>query len=287
MENVEKLINLLELEKIEENLFRGNNYQAPWKRVFGGQVLSQALYAAQQTVPEDRCAHSMHGYFILPGDISQPIIYDVERTRDGGSFTTRRVRAIQKGQAIFSMSCSFQKEQEGYEHQVPMPQVPPPDDLLPDYEQAQTWEATVPEFYRQILVDRPIEFRPVEQFNPFNTTNQKPQRYIWLKAKGQVSASKILHQAILAYASDYNLLATALLPHLGDVSPFDMQMATLDHGMWFHQDFDVNGWLLYALDSPSASNTRGFTRGNIFTQEGKLIASVVQEGLIRKRRKKE
>ena len=286
MQTVEELSNLLNLERLDANLFRGNNYQTPWGIVFGGQVLAQSLNAARRTVPEDRCVHSMHAYFILPGDLSLPIIYDVERIRDGGSFTTRRVVAIQKGRPIFNMAASFQLEQEGLDHQITMPNVPPPEALLTDKELAETWKKEAPDAYRRYQAPRPIEFRPVEQFHPLDKVSQPPFRHVWMRATGSMLDLKALHCEALAYASDYNLLGTSVLPHRDIVEPNELQYASIDHAMWFHRDFRMDDWLLYALDSPSASGTRGFNRGSIFTKEGKLVASVVQEGLIRKRRKK-
>jgi acyl-CoA thioesterase II len=283
MDNVQELTDLLTLEKIEENIFRGENYQAPWKRVFGGQVLAQALQACYQTVPEGRLVHSMHAYFILAGDINQPIIYDVDRIRDGGSFTTRRVVAIQKGAAIFSMGASFQSVQEGMEHQISMPNVPMPDTLVSDEKLAEVFKDAAPEIYRSLTFPRPLEFRPVEKLNPLSRRGYPPFRHVWIRSKGTLPDDIRLHQAILAYASDYNLLTTATLPHWEQVKPNELFLASLDHAMWFHRTFRIDEWLLYALDSPSASNARGFTRGNVFTQDGQLVASVVQEGLIRKR----
>ena len=289
MKNAKELTQLLTLERIEENIFRGQNFMAPWGQVFGGQVLGQALHAAQQTVPADRIAHSMHAYFILGGDINVPIIYDVERIRDGGSFTTRRVVAIQKGRPIFNMAASFQLEQEGFDHQIKMPKVPQPEELKTDQQLIESWSKEAPkafEYLKRFRFNRPIEFRPVEQFNPLERKKHKPFKHIWLKAKGRMSRkNKPMHRQMLAYASDYNLLTTTLLPHRKQFQPGGLQLASLDHGMWFFRDFRMDDWLLYALDSPSASNARWFTRGNIFTKDGKLVASVVQEGLIRKRRK--
>lgn len=284
METAQELQQLLQLERIEENIFRGQNYQAPWKRVFGGQVLAQSLHAAYQTVPDDRFAHSMHAYFILSGDINVPIIYDVDRSRDGGSFTTRRVTAIQKGRPIFVMASSFQLQQEGMEHQISMPNVPPPEVLLPDHKLAEAYKEEMPEVYRRYQLPRPIEFRPVEKFDPRKPKKQRPFRHVWIKAKGNLPDNKRLHQQILCYASDYNLLGTAMLPHQHVINSSEVFFASLDHAMWFHRDFRMDEWLLYALDSPSASNARGFTRGNIFSQDGRLVASVVQEGLMRKKR---
>ncbi|MEM7029497.1 MAG: acyl-CoA thioesterase II [Chloroflexota bacterium] len=285
METIQELAVLLDLERIEADIFRGQNYKAPWKRVFGGQPLAQSLHAAYQTVPEGRFAHSMHAYFILPGDIEVPIVYEVHRIRDGGSFTTRRVVAIQKGQAIFSMSASFQKEEEGLDHQIAMPNVPPPENLITDQELAESYREKAPKLYKRAQTPRPIEFRPVEKLDWLNPHKHQPLKHTWIKAKGTLPDDKQLHHTTLAYASDFTLLSTALLPHWDQVEPNGLIMASIDHGMWFHRDFRMDEWLLYAMDSPSASNARGFNRGSIFTRDGNLVASVVQEGLMRKRRK--
>ncbi len=284
METAEELVELLNLEKIDQDIFRGQNYQTPWKRVFGGQVLAQALFAAYQTTPKDRILHSMHGYFILAGDISQPIIYEVDRIRDGGSFNTRRVNAIQNGKAIFSLGASFQTMQEGFDHQITMPNVPPPEALLSETALLETLKDKAPEYYKSFAHPRPLEFRPVEKVNPLHPQKHQPFRHVWIKANGILPDDLKLHQIILAYASDYNLLGTATLPHLDTFSYNNFFMASLDHAMWFHRDFKIDDWILYAIDSPSSSNSRGFTRGNFFTQDGKLVASVVQEGLIRDKR---
>ncbi len=283
MKDVNELIKHIELEQLDSLLFRGFNENIGSPNVFGGQVLAQALNAAIRTVPEDRFTHSLHAYFVLPGNLDLPIIYEVDKIRDGGSFTTRNIKAIQKGRAIFHMSASFQLLQEGYDHQVEMPEgIKPPDQLFSWDDIATKFKDFLPEYHKKFLDrPRPIDFKPVEMDNPLEKKKKKPYRHVWLKAKGEVPQDRVIQQQILAYASDYNLLATALLPH-GDVATFsNVQMANLDHAMWFHRDFDINDWLLYALDSPSASNTRGFTRGNIFSRDGKLVASVVQEGLMR------
>jgi len=285
MQSIEQLIDLLTLEGIEENIFRGQNYLAPWKRVFGGQVLAQALHAAYNTVPEDRFAHSLHAYFILAGDIEHPIVYDVDRIRDGGSFTTRRVVAIQKGRPIFNAAASFQLKQEGLDHQIRMPNVPPPEVLISDEQLLSHLKESAPELHRRFYQERPIEFRQVERLDPVKPKKSRPFRHVWFKAKGKLPDQIRIHQEVLAYASDYNLLITASLPHLEKVKRQDLFFASLDHAMWFHREFRADEWLLYALDSPSSSNSRGFTRGNIFNREGDLVASVVQEGLIRSKRK--
>lgn len=284
MNSTEELTSLLQLEKIEENIFRGQNYMAPWKRVFGGQVLAQSIHAAHQTVPEDRVLHSMHAYFLLTGDINVPIVYDVDRSRDGGSFTTRRVVAIQKGKPIFITAASFQKKKEGFDHQIDAPAVPGPEDLKTDIELISHLEDKAPDLYKRFNHERPIEFRPVEVHDPLNPKRSEPFRHVWLKAKGKLGDDLRVHQEVLTYASDYNLLGTAILPHRDKLENKEMFFASLDHALWFHRPFRADEWLLYQLDSPSASNARGFTRGNIFSRDGALVASVVQEGLMAVRR---
>jgi acyl-CoA thioesterase-2 len=288
MKTVEELVNLLTLKQLDESYFEGQNYQTPWRRVFGGQVLGQSLHAAYQTIPTDRIAHSLHGYFILAGDVDIPIVYEVDTIRDGGSFSTRRVVARQEGKTIFIMAASFQLQQEGFDHQITMPNVLPPEVLLPDYEQAESFREEHPELYRRLTIIHPnaIEFRPVERFNPKESTSGQPYRHVWIKATEQVELSLPIQQQMLAYASDYNLLGTAAIPHLHLTDYNKLFFASLDHAMYFHRDFRIDDWLLYALDSPSASNSRGFSRGNIFNQAGQLVSSVVQEGLIREMRKK-
>ena len=283
MESIQALLDLLNLEQLDNNLFRGQNYQAPWGRVFGGQVLAQSINAARRTVPADRFIHSMHGYFILGGDLSHPIIYQVDRIRDGRSFTTRRVVAIQKGRAIFNMSASFQIEEGGFDHQIDMPDVPAPHQVTSDVVWASQYKDQLPQWFKRYQRKSPIEFRSVEKLDPINQQPIPPYRHIWLKAKEILPNDKCCHQEVLSYVSDYNLMGTSLLPHRGKYKQGKMQLASLDHAMWFHHDFKMDDWLLYALDSPSASNSRGFGRGNFFNQEGKLVASVVQQGLIRNR----
>ncbi len=285
MRDINELIELIDLEELSSNVYVGQNYQAPWNRVFGGQVLAQSLSAAYKTVPTDRFAHSLHGYFLLAGDISIPIHYEVDNVRDGGSFTTRRVVAKQNDKAIFITSISFQKQQEGFDHQIDMPNVVGPEGLKSDEDLVNKYKLLVPQNILQTIKTRPFEFRPVQKMNVFDRSTKPPYKQIWFKAKEKVEGGIDLHQKLLMYVSDYNLLSTATLPHTKGPIPTGLFMASLDHGMWFHRDFKIDEWLLYALDSPSASNSRGFTRGNIFTQEGKLVASVVQEGLIREMKK--
>lgn len=279
---IEDLLNLLDLEPIEVNIYRGDNRDIGSGRVFGGQVLAQSLVAAQRTVEEGRIAHSVHGYFILPGDLKAPIIYFVDRLRDGKSFTTRRVTAIQHGRAIFNMSASFQVREPGLEHQLPMPNVPAPEALRSELDVIRERADDIPRPLRDIVTqDRPIDFRPVEHLDPFNPAPLPPIKHMWLRAIGEMPDDPLMHQAVLAYASDYGLLGTALQPHGRTFRQPDIQVASLDHALWFHRDCRVDEWLLYAIDSPVAAGARGFTRGTIFTRDGRLVASVAQEGLIR------
>ncbi|MEQ8713174.1 MAG: acyl-CoA thioesterase II [Cyclobacteriaceae bacterium] len=281
MKSTKELIDHLTLEPIEINIFRGQSHSIGSPRVFGGQVLAQALEAANQTVPEDRNVHSLHGYFILAGDIERPIVYQVDRIRDGKSFTTRRVVAYQHGKAIFNMSASFHVHEEGFDHQLSAPDVTPPDELQDDHEVVQSYAASLPPKVQAWLnIPRPIEFRSVEPPTLQNMMKPSDHHHVWFKAKGEVPDLPRLHQTILAYASDYNLLGAAVKRH--GKTFLDMKLtASLDHAMWFHRSFKVDDWLLYSLDSPSASNARGFTRGSVFDSKGNLVASVVQEGLIR------
>jgi acyl-CoA thioesterase-2 len=279
---VDVLLELLDLEPIEQNIYRGRNRDIGSGRVFGGQVLAQALIAARHTIGEEREAHSLHGYFILPGDVARPIVYFVDRLRDGKSFTTRQVTGIQDGNAIFSMAASFQVAEKGVEHQFPMPDVPPPESLVDDLELIRGVADRLPERLRAVYTqDRPIEFRPVDPVDPFEPETRPPTRYMWFRAVERLADEAVLHQAVLAYASDYGLLATALLPHGLTYQNRRLQAATLDHTIWFHRPFRVDDWLLYAMDAPVAAGGRGFTRGSIFTRAGELVASVAQEGLMR------
>ena len=280
---LQELVSLLALERIEHNLFRGQSQDLGWGRVFGGQVLGQALSAAAQTVPEGRVVHSMHGYFLRPGLTDKPIVYDVDRIRDGQSFTTRRVVAIQGGQAIFSMSASFQGVEDGFDHADPMPVAPDPDTLLSERELAARIAHMIPEPLRtQVVAERPIEVRPVVPMNPLRPTVAPPTRELWYRTSGPLDDRPALHQYMLAYASDFNFLGTSMQPHgVSWLSP-GMQVASLDHAMWFHRPFRFDDWLLYVIDSPSASGARGFVRGRFFDREGRLVASCAQEGLIRR-----
>jgi len=281
---LDELVTQLALEKIEENLFRGQSQDLGWGTVFGGQVLGQALSAAVQTVLPERHVHSLHAYFLRPGDVHKPIVYDVDRIRDGGSFTTRRVRAIQSGHAIFNMAASFQKAEPGLEHQDEMPEAPPPESLKSEQEIARTL-TRLPQFVRaRAEAERPFELRPVNPgADPLAPPPQPARRMVWLRTIGRLSDDPALHHYLLAYASDYSFVTTSLLPHgLTWLTP-GMQIASLDHVMWFHQPFRVDEWLLHVMDSPAAHGARALVRGRVFTQDGRLVASTAQEGLIRQR----
>ncbi len=277
------LLDLLDLERLELNLFRGYSRDIGSGRVFGGQVLAQALVAAGRTV-EGRQAHSLHGYFMLPGDVDTPIVYQVDRIRDGRSFTTRRVLAIQEGREIFSMLCSFQVDEVGIEHGEALPDVPPPDDLPRELDLVRAMAQRIPEHLRAVYTqDRPIDFRPVDPVDPFAPERRSAAKHMWFRADGTMPDEPILHQAVLAYASDYGLLATALLPHALSLMMRRVQAASLDHAVFFHRPIRVDEWHLYAMDSPAAAGSRGFTRGTIHTRTGTVVASTTQEGLLRLR----
>lgn len=280
---VADLLSILDLEPLEHNLFRGQSPKSGWQRVFGGQVIGQALVAASRTV-EGRSPHSLHGYFMLPGDPKVPIIYEVDRIRDGRSFTTRRVVAIQHGQAIFSMSASYQVDEAGFDHQAPMPKVPGPDELPTEEEVKADLLPHMPEPMRTYYErERPIEMRPVEIKRYLSRDRMEPQFHVWIRTTGRLPDIPAIHQCVLAYASDMTLLDTSLVPHGRTVFEPTIQAASLDHALWFHRPFRADEWLLYAQDTPNASGARGFSRGLIFKQDGTLVASVAQEGLIRDR----
>ena len=279
---VQALVQHLTLERVEDNFYRGQSLDIGGRHVFGGQVLGQALFAASQTVKE-RDVHSLHAYFLRPGDKTAPVDYEVDRIRDGRSFATRRVVALQNGKPIFNMSASFQMREEGLEHQFEMPEVPGPEGLLSMMELARQAEAGASDKLIKFLTrEQPIEFRPVQPIHPFRPEVRPPFREIWIRAAGGLPDDPALHKVMLAYASDFSLLGTALLPHALTFSQGRLRAASLDHAMWFHRDFRMDDWLLYSMDSPSASNGRGLSRGNLFTREGQLVASVIQEGMIRK-----
>lgn len=278
------LLATLELEPLEDNLFRGARGNEGWQRVFGGQVLGQALMAAARTVNAGRSVHSLHGYFLLAGDPSRPIVYDVERIRDGGSFTTRRVKAIQHGRPIFSMSSSFHKSEPGFEHQTPMPDVPPPEQLPNPKDIIGQLIDALPQSMRSYWSrERPVDTRIVDISRYLTRDRKTPLQHIWIRANGAMPDDPAVHQAVLAYASDFTLLDTALIAHGKLLFDADVQLASLDHALWYHRPFRADEWLLYVQDSPNAFGARGFCRGSIFARDGTLIASVVQEGLMRER----
>lgn len=281
---LQELVDLLRLERLEVDLFRGQSQDLGWGAVFGGQVLGQALSAAVQTVPEDRPVHSLHGYFLRQGDVRRPIIYEVDRIRDGRSFTTRRVVAIQEGKAIFSLSASFQEVEAGLEHQDRMPSVPGPDGLESEIERARRVADRIPAGLREkATAERPIEIREVNPHNPLNPDRRAPVKHVWYRAIDPLPDDVSLHRYMLAYASDFHFLTTAMQPHgLSWLSP-DMQVASLDHAMWFHRPFRMDDWLLHVVESPSASGARGLVRGQFFDRSGNLVASTAQEGLMRRR----
>ncbi|CAN5374979.1 acyl-CoA thioesterase II [soil metagenome] len=258
---LDDLVTLLALERLENNLFRGQSQDLGWGTVYGGQVMGQALAAAARTVPEGRFVHSLHAYFLRPGGVKQPIVYDVDRIRDGGSFTTRRVVAIQNGEAIFNMACSFQVQEEGFDHHDPIPDAPAPESLA----------------HVEDKIERPFDMRRVDG------EDGKASRLVWLRAKGKLGDDQAVHSCLLAYVSDYSFVTTSLLPHDVTWQTPGMHVASLDHVMWFHRSFRVDDWLLHAIESPSASGARGIVKGRVFTRAGKLIASTAQEGLIRMR----
>ena len=281
----DELVALLALERIEENLFRGQSQDLGWGTVFGGQVLGQALSAATQTVPPARLVHSLHAYFLRPGDVSRPIVYDVDRIRDGGSFTTRRVVAIQGGQAIFNLAASFQTVEEGFDHQDVMPEAPAPESLPTEQDRIARYAASLPAKLRaRATAESPFELRPVApQDDPIHPSRRPPHRMVWLRTVRRLPDDPGLHACLLAYASDNALLTTSLLPHGVTWLTPGMQVASLDHVMWFHRPLRVDEWLLYVIDSSAAQGARGLSRGRIFTQDGRLVASTAQEGLIRLR----
>ncbi|MFN8573510.1 MAG: acyl-CoA thioesterase II [Gemmatimonadaceae bacterium] len=284
-EPLDELISLLDLEPLEVNIYRGTNRDLGSGRVFGGQVFAQALVAARRTVDGAREAHSVHGYFILPGDLAAPIVYFVDRLRDGNSFTTRRVTAIQHGQAIFNLSASFHVQEDGLTHQAETPSAPPPESLTPELDLIRQMADKIPAPLRTVLTqDRPLDFRPVVPSNPLRPVPEAPVRQVWFRAIDRLPDDTLTHHAVLAYASDYRLLTTALQPHGLSFGSPNLQLASLDHSVWLHRPFRADEWLLYAMDSPIAWGARGFARGAIYTQEGVLVASVAQEGLIRVRR---
>jgi acyl-CoA thioesterase-2 len=284
---VRELLDILDLESLEVNLFRGRSPQSRWQRVFGGQVIGQALVAACRTVEAvaQRPPHSLHAYFLLAGDPKVPIIYEVDRIRDGKSFTTRRVVAIQHGHAIFSMSVSFHGAEPGFSHQAPMPDVPRPDSLPNEAELRKALMATMPDPVRRYYErERPIELRPVELDRYSGKPIPDGKFHVWMRAIDRLPDDPAIHECVLAYASDMMLLDASTIPHGRTLFEPTIMAASLDHAMWFHRPFRADDWLLYAQDSPNAGGARGFARGMIFAADGTLVASVAQEGLVRERR---
>ena len=285
---VKELIEILDLEPLEVNLFRGRSPQSRWQRVFGGQVIGQALVAACRTVEDvtARLPHSLHAYFLLGGDPKAPIVYEVDRIRDGKSFTTRNVKAIQHGRAIFSMSVSFHVAEEGLSHQFTMPDVPGPDALPSEAEvKERVWQFLPEPVRRYYERERPIELRPVELGRYLGEISKDGRFHVWIRATGRLPDEPAIHQCVLAYASDMTLLDAALIPHGRSVFSEDIMAASLDHALWFHRPFRADEWLLYAQDSPNLASSCGLSRGLIFAADGRLVASVSQEGLLRQRRK--
>lgn len=285
---LDEMVKLLSMEQLEVNLFRGQSQDLGGKSVFGGQVLGQALMAATRTIELDEdgkvgVAHSLHAYFLRPGDMEAPIVYDVERIRDGRTFHVRRVKAIQHGRPILMMMCSFQEPEDGLEHQSVMPTVTPPEELVDDAELRKEWAKDCPESFRERYL-RPlaIEFRHVKPRNLFRPEVSEPQQNIWFRAAGRLPDDPVLHRCVLTYATDFNLLSTAMLPHGVSYLKPKMVVASLDHALYFHHDTRADDWLLYSMDSPASQGARGLSRGNIFNRDGLLVASVAQESLMRK-----
>ncbi len=281
---LQDLVSLLDLEALELNLFRGQSRDLGGKSVFGGQVIGQALVAASRTV-ETSVPHSLHAYFLRPGDMALPIVYEVERLRDGNSFTARRIQAVQNGKPILAMIASFQKQEDGLEHQVAMPDVPPPEKLQTLREHYDAWTDEFPDLperiYHSLMRELAIEFKPVNPWNPLKPVVDTPRQAYWFRAAGKLPDNPMLHRCVLAYASDFNLLSTALRPHGQSWFSSHMAVASVDHALWFHRDARVDDWLLYSMDSPTAQGARGLSRGQIFDRQGRLVASVAQENLMR------
>jgi len=281
---VQELLDILQLEQLEQNLFRGKTRATGQRSIFGGLVAGQALMAASRTVPESRAVHSLHAYFLRAGDYNLPIVYEVDRIRDGGSFTTRRVNAIQHGKAIFSLAASFAEDEEGVEHQTDMPDVPKPAELESDNAARLQVAENIPEPFRSaFLQEKPVEFRPVVPRNPFDTSRQPAQRMGWFKITDTLDVDQATHRVLLTFCSDFGLMGTAMMPHGMHFFQPQLQAASLDHAMWFHKPLRCDQWLLYCTDSPRASGSRGINRGLIYAEDGTLVATVAQEGLMRLR----
>jgi len=281
---LDELLALLKLEVIEQGIYRGQSQDLGFRALFGGQVMGQALSAAQETVADDRFVHSLHSYFLRPGDASKPVVYEVEDIRNGASFSTRRIQAIQNGKAIFYMTASFQHPEEGFDHQDKMPDVPAPEGLASYSDFILEHKDFIPEPMREkFLAEKPIDIRPVQRYNWLKPEKTSDKCQMWIKTNGSLPDDLRIHTCMLAYMSDYHFLPTSLLPHGASHWLPNFQIATIDHAMWFHRPFRFDDWLLYAMDSPSASNGRGLVRGQIFNRQGELVASTMQEGVIRQR----
>ncbi|HLR18057.1 MAG TPA: acyl-CoA thioesterase II [Alcanivoracaceae bacterium] len=279
---VQGLVGLMELEQLEVDLFRGQSQDVGQGSLFGGLVAGQALRAATLTVPEERLAHSLHAYFLRPGDVKRPIVYEVDRIRDGRGFTTRRVRAVQNGRAIFSLSASFQILEEGPDHQSTMPDVPHPETLESDEPLRLALAEHLPPEMRHFMTSaRPVEIRPVDPRHPLSTEAREPAQQMWFRLADTIDADPGVHQALLAFCSDYSFMGTSMLPHGLSFWHPGVQAASIDHAMWFLRPCRVDEWLLYSMDSPSAYGARGFSRGEIYREDGTLVATTAQEGLIR------
>jgi acyl-CoA thioesterase-2 len=275
------LLRLLTLEPLDTDSYLGQSQDLGFRNLFGGQVLGQALVAATNSC-DHRGVHSLHAYFVRAGKVDTPIRYDVVRIRDGGTFSVRQVTAVQNEQPILVMSASFQSAEPGFDHQIEMPEVAPPESLVSDLEMARGVKERIPSRIReQFTCDRPIEIRQIEPVNPFRPEKMPPLRYAWFRTTGAMPADPTLNKCLLAYASDFGLMSTCMRPHGVTYFQRDMLTASLDHAMWFYRDFRMDDWLLYACDSPTAAHARGLNRGNIFTRDGKLVACVTQEGLFR------
>lgn len=280
-----KLIEHLSLERIEENLYRGPSADLGWGRVYGGQVLAQAIQASAATVSSDHRIHSMHAYFLLAGDVNIPVLYDVDRIRNGRSFTTRRTVAIQHGEAILNMAASFQKWEPGFEHQIDMPDVPPPERVESDHDRNMERAQSLPPFIRKLAtLETPFEIRTLgDLVDPIAPEIRPATRKYWLRTTSALPDDYHLHCTLLAYASDHNFLTTALQPHGVTWLTPRIQLASLDHTIWFHHDFRIDDWLLYVIESPAAAHARGLVLGRFYNQDGVLVASTAQEGLMRTR----
>lgn len=281
---LDELLALLKLEPIEKGIYRGQSQDLGFRALFGGQVMGQALSAAQETVGADRYVHSLHSYFLRAGDASKPVIYEVEDIRNGASFSTRRIKAMQNNKVIFYMTVSFQCPEGGYNHQDVMPTAPNPDDVPSFSDFLSANKDALPRGMREkLLAEKPIEIRPIQQYNWIKPEKTDSDYQIWLKTNGNLPDDLRIHSCMLAYASDFHFLPTALLPHGASHLLPNFQIATVDHAMWFHRPFRFDDWLLYCMDSPSASNGRGLVRGQIYSRQGELVASTMQEGVIRQR----